>query len=146
MKVTKRKLRRIIREENLKSATKRRTRRMIEQAVIDKTIPDHFDSGKNINVYGYDTKHFDICASAVTLFETELSGAKFLGTEKMIVDAAKITDKIFAIEKRIVRRGYSEYEECEETQELHDEFKDVVKDVLVEDYSDKITFMKMHVR
>ena len=114
--------------------TKRRLKRIIEQAIIDKTVPDHFDSGENIDVYGYDTKHFEICGSAVDLFEGELSGAKFPGTEKLIIEAAKLADKIFAIEKRAVSRGYSEYEECEEARELHDEFKDV------------IGFMKMHVK
>lgn len=126
--------------------TKRRLKRIIEQAIIDKTVPDHFDSGENIDVYGYDTKHFEICGSAVDLFEGELSGAKFPGTEKLIIEAAKLADKIFAIEKRAVSRGYSEYEECEEARELHDEFKDVIKDLLVEDYADKIGFMKMHVK
>ena len=45
--------------------TKRQLRRIIEQIVIDKTIPEHFDSGENIDVYDYETKHFEICASAV---------------------------------------------------------------------------------
>ena len=31
-------------------------------------IPSHFGSGKEITVKGYETKHFDICASAVSLF------------------------------------------------------------------------------
>ena len=126
--------------------TKRQLRRIIEQIVIDKTIPEHFDSGENIDVYDYETKHFEICASAVELFEGELSGAKFPGTEKMIEDAAKISDKIFALEKRVVSRGYSEYDECEEARGLHDKFKDCIKKILVEDYSDKISFMSMHVR
>ena len=126
--------------------TKRQLRRIIEQIVIDKTIPEHFDSGENIDVYDYETKHFEICASAVELFEGELSGAKFPGTEKMIEDAAKISDKIFALEQRVVSRGYSEYDECEEARELHDKFKDCIKKILVEDYSDKISFMSMHVR
>ena len=126
--------------------TKQQLRRLIEQVVIDKTVPEHFGSGENIDVYGYDTKHFDICRSAVTLFEDSLADAEFLGTEKMIVEAAKMADKIFAIEKRVVSKGYSELEECEEAVELHDKFKECVKNILVEDYTDKIGFMKMHVK
>ena len=29
--------------------------------------PDHFGGGENIDIFGYQTKHFDICKSAVTL-------------------------------------------------------------------------------
>jgi hypothetical protein len=64
----------------------------------------------------------------------------------MIVGAAKLADKIFAIEKRVVKKGFSTDDEVDETLELHDEFKDVVKDILVSDFSDKIGFMKMHVK
>ena len=121
-------------------------KRVNEQSVIDKTVPDHFDSGENIDVYDYQTKHFDICASAVKLFKSELSGAKFPIAEDAISEAAKISDEIFAIEKRVVRKGFSTFEECDEAKELHDEFKDLIKEILSEDYADKIDFMKMHVK
>ena len=31
--------------------------------------PEHFGGGENIDILGYQTKHFDICKSAVTLYE-----------------------------------------------------------------------------
>ena len=31
--------------------------------------PEHFGGGENIDKLGYQTKHFDICKSAVTLYE-----------------------------------------------------------------------------
>ena len=31
--------------------------------------PEHFGGGENIDIFGYQTKHFDICKSAVTLYE-----------------------------------------------------------------------------
>ena len=31
--------------------------------------PEHFGGGENIDILGYQTKHFDICRSAVTLYE-----------------------------------------------------------------------------
>ena len=31
--------------------------------------PKHFGGGENIDIFGYQTKHFDICKSAVTLYE-----------------------------------------------------------------------------
>jgi len=130
MKITKRQLRRII----------------LEQLVIDKTVPDHFGDGENIGVYDYDTKNFDVCATAVKLFDDDLADAKFPGTQQLIATAAKIADKVFGIEKRVVKKGFSTFEECEEARELHEEFKELIKDVLVSDFSDDIAFMKMHVK
>ena len=31
--------------------------------------PEHFGGGENIDIFGFQTKHFDICKSAVTLYE-----------------------------------------------------------------------------
>ena len=127
--------------------TKRQLKRIIwEQAVIDKTVPEHFDTGENIGVYGYKTKNFEVCSTAVDLFEDDLADAKFPGTEKVIVKAAKLVDKIFALEKRAVRNGFSTYDEVEEALELHQEFKDSIKELYVSDYVDKIAFMKMHLK
>ena len=42
---------------------------MLEQHLLEAETPDHFGGGKNIDVYGYQTEHFDICKSAVMLFE-----------------------------------------------------------------------------
>ena len=127
--------------------SRQQLRRIIrEQVVIDKTIPEHFDSGENIDVYGYKTKNFEICGTAVDLFEDDLAGAKFPGTEKVIVEAAKLVDKVFALEKRAVRKGFSTYDEVEDSRELHQEFKDLIKELYVSDYNDKIAFMKMHLR
>tara|TARA_Y100000310_G_C20565870_1_gene755456 strand:+ start:263 stop:676 length:414 start_codon:yes stop_codon:yes gene_type:complete len=126
--------------------TKRHLRRIIkEQLVIDKTVPDHFGDGENINVYDYDTKNFDVCATAVKLFDDDLADAKFPGTQQLIAAAAKIADKIFGLEKSVVKKGFSTYEQVEESAELHEEFKALIKDVLVTDFSDKIAFMKMHI-
>ena len=36
--------------------------------VKEQGIPDHFGGGENIDIFGYQTKHFDICKSAVTLY------------------------------------------------------------------------------
>ena len=30
--------------------------------------PEHFGGGENIDILGYETKHFDICKSAVILY------------------------------------------------------------------------------
>ena len=39
---------------------------LIEQEANE---PSHFGGGENIKIYDYNTEHFDICKSAVMLFE-----------------------------------------------------------------------------
>jgi len=126
--------------------TKRQLRRLIEQTVIDKTVPEHFGGGENIDVYGYETKNFDVCSTATELFGEELSGAKFPGTECMIIKAARVADKIFGLEKRAVRKGTVTYDEAQDTRDLYEEFKDRLRDIFMSDYGDKVAFMKMHVK
>tara|TARA_Y100001963_G_scaffold96920_1_gene133407 strand:- start:22 stop:480 length:459 start_codon:yes stop_codon:yes gene_type:complete len=66
-------------------------------------IPSHFGSGKEITVKGYETKHFDICASAVSLF-TKLDKVDNEEATKYIVEAAKGIDHIFEMEKAVVNK------------------------------------------
>ena len=66
-------------------------------------IPSHFGSGKEITVKGYETKHFDICASAVELF-TKLDKVDNEEATKYIVEAAKGIDHIFEMEKAVVNK------------------------------------------
>ena len=73
----------------------------------DNETPSHFGGGENINVFGYDTKHFDICKSAVILFEKliKVIDAQSEKTEKIkekTIEAAKIVDELFGIEKEVV--------------------------------------------
>ena len=41
---------------------------LFEQEQYPADAPDHFGGGENIDIFGYKTKHFDICRSAVTLY------------------------------------------------------------------------------
>ena len=66
-------------------------------------IPSHFGSGKEITVKGYETKHFDICASAVELF-TKLDKVEEEEATEYIVEAAKGIDHIFEMEKAVVNK------------------------------------------
>ena len=87
---------------------------MLEQHLLEAETPDHFGGGKNIDVYGYQTEHFDICKSAVMLFEK----IKEKNLEGMAVDhakkAAQHIDKVFEIEKDVVEEGSAAPEQMEE--------------------------------
>ncbi len=87
---------------------------MLEQHLLEAETPEHFGGGENIDVYGYQTQHFDICKSAVMLF-TKLNEKNLEG---MAVDhakkAAEHIDNVFGVEKEAVERGSATSEQVED--------------------------------
>ena len=67
--------------------------------VNEQKIPDHFGGGENIDIFGYQTKHFDICRSAVTLYEKLKENEE---AKDLIVESAKDMDHLFEMEKQVV--------------------------------------------
>ena len=68
-----------------------------------------------VNVFGYQTKHFDICPGAQSLY-------KKITDEKLKDDAiksAKLQDALFAMEKRALKSGASK-EDVEKAQKIAD--------------------------
>ena len=61
--------------------------------------PEHFGGGENIDIFGYQTKHFDICRSAVTLYEKLKENDE---AKDLIVQSAKDIDHLFEMEKQVV--------------------------------------------
>jgi len=61
--------------------------------------PDHFGGGENLDVFGYQTKHFDICKSATTLYEKLIQNEE---AKDLIVESAKDMDHLFEMEKQVV--------------------------------------------
>ena len=129
--------------------TRKQLRNIILQEAKKLDVPSHFGGGKNISVFGYKTKHFDICLSAVNMFEElkeKLKGVDLEGVEKSITKAAKLSDQIFGIEKRVVKRGSSTTEECDKSRLLNNELKDLLKGVLGNSAREKLGYMTMHIR
>ena len=67
--------------------------------VNEQKIPDHFGGGENIDIFGYKTKHFDICRSAVDLYEKLRENEE---AKDLIVQSAKDMDHLFEMEKQVV--------------------------------------------
>ena len=61
--------------------------------------PKHFGGGENLDVFGYQTKHFDICKSATTLYEKLIQNEE---AKDLIVKTAKDFDHLFEMEKQVV--------------------------------------------
>ena len=84
--------------------------------------PAHFDSGENLDVRGYQTKHFDICGSATKLYR-ELESIQTPGSNELIVKTAQVLDDLFEIEKGVVKSdNKTSVDQIEKASELSTEF------------------------
>ena len=61
--------------------------------------PEHFGSGENIDIFGFRTKHFDICGSAVSLYNKL---KEYDEHKDLIIESAKEMDHLFEMEKQVV--------------------------------------------
>ena len=81
---------------------------------------DAFNEGTGeINVYGYQTQHFDMCPGAVTLFKNIKAGEYTDGVpsakeEASVIAMAKLHDALFNMEKKAL--GYGEVDRSYLTQ------------------------------
>ncbi len=76
-------------------------------------LPAHFGSGHNIDVFGYETKHFDVCLAAVNefervigLIELEEDGKAKSKMKETTKYAAMFVDNVFGVEKDAVSDGF----------------------------------------
>jgi len=61
--------------------------------------PKHFGSGENIDIFGFETKHFDICGAAVSLYNKL---KEYDEHKELIIESAKEMDHLFEMEKQVV--------------------------------------------
>jgi len=109
-------------------------------------VPEHFGGGENIDIFGYKTQHFDICRSAVLLFE-KLASAKDRETQDLIREAAKPLDEMFAIEKKVVEAGQASADDVSEAADLINVFSmnmGAISERMNQDYERETGFVKIH--
>jgi len=112
----------------------------------NKEVPEHFGGGENIDIFGYKTQHFDICKSAVLLFE-KLASAEQEETQDLIREAAKPLDEMFGIEKRVVESGRASVEDVSEAADLINVFSmnmGAISERMKQDYERETGFVKIH--
>ena len=116
---------------------------LIEQ---ESNEPSHFGGGENINIYGYKTQHFDICKSAVMLFQKIMEMPNNQAKDHT-VHAAKYIDELFGIEKDVVKAEQTNPEQLDKTLEVSSMFSfeiGIVSDVVNRDLSREIAFLSTH--
>ena len=77
--------------------------------------PEHFGSGENIDIFGFQTKHFDICGAAVTLYNTLKENDEH---KDLIIDSAKEMDHLFEMEKQVVMQEPLDHDPIKHSVEL----------------------------
>ena len=70
---------------------------------LEQEEPDHFGGGENIKIFDYQTEHFDICRSAVILYQRLVKDVDNTDAQDLIVSSAKQLDHLFEMEKQVVR-------------------------------------------
>ena len=113
----------------------------------EKDKPEHFGGGENIDILGYQTKHYDICRSAVILYNKlkEKSNDK---SKQLIIDSAKDLDHIFEMEKQVVKGEKIDHDAIEHAVELTNiiSYKlGRVGELINDDFERDTNFIKLHV-
>jgi hypothetical protein len=110
--------------------------------------PDHFGGGENIDILGYKTKHFDICRSAVILYQKLMEKDLSDEAKELVVSSAKEMDHIFEMEKQVVNGEEVDHDPVEHGIELTNIISfqlGRVAEMIGEDFERDTNFIKMHV-
>jgi len=83
----------------------------------------------NIDVFGYQTKNFQICPGAINTFNHLVSMEVDEDTKGMIRSAAQIADNVFGIEKKVLEEKTASKEQLEEANLLVDDFYDLIDEI-----------------
>ena len=100
---------------------------------------DAFNEGTGeINVYGYQTQHFDICPGAVTLFKNIKAGEYTDGVpsakeEASVIAMAKLHDALFNMEKKALGYGEVDKSYLDQAERLENEIYMQARNLNLED-------------
>ena len=110
--------------------------------------PEHFGGGENIDILGFQTKHFDICKSAVILYNKLMEKELNDEAKELVISSAKELDHIFEMEKQVVNGEEVDHDPVEHGIELTNIISfqlGRVAEMIGEDFERDTNFIKMHV-
>ena len=110
--------------------------------------PEHFGGGENIDILGFQTKHFDICRSAVILYQKLMEKDLSDEAKELVVSSAKEMDHIFEMEKQVVNGEEVDHDPVEHGIELTNIISfqlGRVAEMIGEDFERDTNFIKLHV-
>ena len=115
---------------------------------LEQDEPDHFGGGENIDILGFKTEHFDICRSAVILYNKLMEKDLDESAKELVKSSAKDLDHIFEMEKQVVKGEEVDHDPIEHSVELTNiiSFKlGRVAELINDDFERDTNFIKMHV-
>ena len=110
--------------------------------------PEHFGGGENIDILGFQTEHFDICRSAVILYQKLMEKDLSDEAKELVVSSAKEMDHIFEMEKQVVNGEEVDHDPVEHGIELTNIISfqlGRVAEMIGEDFERDTNFIKLHV-
>ena len=110
--------------------------------------PEHFGGGENIDILGFQTKHFDICKSAVILYQKLMEKDLSDEAKELVVSSAKEMDHLFEMEKQVVNGEEVDHDPVEHGIELTNIISfqlGRVAEMIYDDFERDTSFIKMHV-
>ena len=115
---------------------------------LEQDEPEHFGGGENIKIFDYETKHFDICKSAVILYNRLKKDVDNTDAHELIVDSAKELDHLFEMEKQVVKGEKVDHDPVNHAVEICNivSFKlGHVETLIKDDFERDTAFIKLHV-
>ena len=115
---------------------------------LEQDEPDHFGGGENIDILGFNTEHFDICRSAVILYNKLKEKDLDDSAKELVKSSAKDLDHIFEMEKQVVKGEQVDHDPVEHSVELTNiiSFKlGRVAEMINDDFERDTNFLKLHV-
>ena len=115
---------------------------------LEQDEPDHFGGGENIDILGFQTQHFDICKSAVILYNKLMEKDLNDSAKELVKSSAKDLDHLFEMEKQVVKDEDVDHDPVEHSVELTNiiSFKlGRVAEMINDDFERDTNFIKLHV-
>ena len=115
---------------------------------LEQDEPDHFGGGENIDILGFQTQHFDICKSAVILYNKLMEKDLDDSAKELVKSSAKDLDHLFEMEKQVVKGEDVDHDPVEHSVELTNiiSFKlGRVAEMINDDFERDTNFIKLHV-
>ena len=109
--------------------------------------PEHFGGGENIDILGFKTKHFDICKSAVILYNKLKEADLNDDGKELVISSAKELDHLFEMEKQVVKGEEVDHDPVEHGVEIVNIISfqlGRVAEIINDDFERDTNFLKLH--
>ena len=94
-------------------------RQLIREAIKEQMDP------REVNVFGYETQHFDVCPGAQGLYK-RIVEENLVQDQDLVIRSAKLHDALFAMEKNAIEMGGNELD-IQSAQIIADQIMEMAK-------------------